>query len=155
MPRSFDGDCEHDEGVEITTLDNPGWSVRVNVAGTELDRRPFERVTVDRSEDHWVREPEPTNIFAVARAEKLRRRQVLVDALTGRPVRDEHGRFATRGGGFDGGARPVVAAPPDPSKSHAEVIVRLGESPGAGRRASRTINRTSAAAVDRDGAAPR
>ena len=36
------GDWEHGFGVEITTLDNPGWSVKIDLAGTELEDRAFE-----------------------------------------------------------------------------------------------------------------
>ena len=32
-----DGDWEHGEGIEISTLDNPGWSIRVSVVDTALD----------------------------------------------------------------------------------------------------------------------
>jgi len=37
-----DGDWEHQYGVKIDTLDNPGWRVTVDVAGTELEGRSFE-----------------------------------------------------------------------------------------------------------------
>jgi hypothetical protein len=40
-----DGDWEHGHGVEITTLDNPGWLVKINLIGTELEARIFEPVT--------------------------------------------------------------------------------------------------------------
>jgi hypothetical protein len=50
-----DGDWEHDYGVEINTLDNPGWMVKVDLAGTSLEGASF--ATVDethRSEDDWM-----------------------------------------------------------------------------------------------------
>jgi hypothetical protein len=50
-----DGDWEHQRGVEIGTLDNPGWSVKIALGGTELEKRSFERVHVDRAEDDWLR----------------------------------------------------------------------------------------------------
>jgi hypothetical protein len=34
-----DGDWEHDESVSIGTLDNPGWRLRVNLAGTAAEGR--------------------------------------------------------------------------------------------------------------------
>jgi hypothetical protein len=49
-----DGDWEHDSGIEIGTLDNPGWQVKVNVSGTDLDGREFERIKVERSENDWL-----------------------------------------------------------------------------------------------------
>jgi hypothetical protein len=39
-----DGEWEHTYGVEITTCDNPGWWVKIDLAGTELRTRPFDRI---------------------------------------------------------------------------------------------------------------
>ena len=36
-----DGDWEHSYGVKIDTLDNPGWSVTIELTDTELADRPF------------------------------------------------------------------------------------------------------------------
>ncbi len=35
--RHSDGDWEHDLGIRIGTLDNPGWSLDVRIGDTELD----------------------------------------------------------------------------------------------------------------------
>ncbi len=40
--RQCDGDWEHQYGVKADTLDNPGWSVTIDLAGTDLEDRPFE-----------------------------------------------------------------------------------------------------------------
>jgi Immunity protein 53 len=45
-----DGEWEHECGVEIETLDNPGWSLQVDV-GDEL--RAFERVEWEEGEE-WL-----------------------------------------------------------------------------------------------------
>ena len=50
-----DGDWEHEFGVTIETLDNPGWRVTVSLQGTALEEVPFERVESNRSEHDWVR----------------------------------------------------------------------------------------------------
>jgi hypothetical protein len=42
-----DDDWEHDHGVTIETVDNPGWIVRIDLEGTELATRPFAPV-------HWA-----------------------------------------------------------------------------------------------------
>lgn len=49
-----DGDWEHDERIKLTTLDNPGWYLRVGVVDTALEGvvRPWHQV--DRSEHDWV-----------------------------------------------------------------------------------------------------
>ena len=49
-----DGDWEHTYGVEIGTLDNPGWMLSVHLEGTELSGRPFDRVEISRSETDWL-----------------------------------------------------------------------------------------------------
>lgn len=43
-----DGDWEHGYGVQIATLDNPGWTLIVDLEGTELEDTPF--VEVRRNE---------------------------------------------------------------------------------------------------------
>lgn len=37
-------DWEHSYGVRIDTLDNPGWTLRIDLCETDLLGRPFERV---------------------------------------------------------------------------------------------------------------
>jgi hypothetical protein len=39
-----DDDWEHHFGVSIETLDNPGWSLTVDLEGTPLQDRPFEPI---------------------------------------------------------------------------------------------------------------
>jgi hypothetical protein len=38
-----DGDWEHSFGITIETLDNPGWSLRVDLRRTELEDRSLAR----------------------------------------------------------------------------------------------------------------
>jgi hypothetical protein len=38
------GDWEHHQGVTITTLDNPGWLLTVNLTGTALAGRSFTKI---------------------------------------------------------------------------------------------------------------
>jgi hypothetical protein len=49
-----DGDWEHQYGVELGTIDNPGWRLRVDLVGTELEGRTAERTAVDRSSSDWM-----------------------------------------------------------------------------------------------------
>ncbi len=49
-----DGDWEHQEGVHIETLDNPGWKVSISIRGTNMQAitmPPFEQ---DVDENNWV-----------------------------------------------------------------------------------------------------
>lgn len=48
-----DGDWEHDFGVSITTMDNPGWGVIIDLEGTWLENRPFQPVLLE-AEDSWI-----------------------------------------------------------------------------------------------------
>lgn len=47
-----DGDWEHDHGIRISTLDNPGWSLSINLAG--MEGRAFAAMQVDRTETDWI-----------------------------------------------------------------------------------------------------
>ncbi|MDZ4819392.1 MAG: immunity 53 family protein [Planctomycetota bacterium] len=49
-----DGDWEHNWGVKIGTLDNPGWSIEIELNETPLAERSFKEVSDLRSEDDWV-----------------------------------------------------------------------------------------------------
>lgn len=51
-----DGDWEHRFGVRIETLDNPGWRVKIDLAGTPLENKLFAEVSVlDPDNDpEWI-----------------------------------------------------------------------------------------------------
>lgn len=49
-----DGEWEHEFGVAIGTLDNPGWTLRVDLTSTTLCDRSFSAEQVDE-EDYWLR----------------------------------------------------------------------------------------------------
>jgi hypothetical protein len=49
-----DGDWEHTYGVEISTLDNPGWRVKLNVIETIYEDVIFEDIIIERSENDWL-----------------------------------------------------------------------------------------------------
>ena len=49
-----DGDWEHSYGIQIGTLDNPGWSVRIDLARTELANRPFPELKRTELETAWI-----------------------------------------------------------------------------------------------------
>lgn len=48
------GDYEHNNGVSITTLDNPGWKLRVDLEGTELEDQLFENFEIDEGDKKWI-----------------------------------------------------------------------------------------------------
>lgn len=49
-----DGEWEHDGGVSIDTLDNPGWFVEINLFETSLETLPFEKYGIERSPNDWI-----------------------------------------------------------------------------------------------------
>ena len=49
-----DGDWEHMFGIEIGTLDNPGWRIRIDLAETPVEGKTFDRVEVERADDDWL-----------------------------------------------------------------------------------------------------
>ncbi|MGE5787130.1 MAG: immunity 53 family protein [Myxococcales bacterium] len=50
-----DDDWEHQYGIKIDTLDNPGWSVEVDLLDTALMAREFREVNHERSDSDWIR----------------------------------------------------------------------------------------------------
>src|SRR5690242_8302980 len=46
-----DDNWEHHAGISINTCDNPGWWVRINLKGTELENKPFEIIKINIPEE--------------------------------------------------------------------------------------------------------
>jgi hypothetical protein len=57
------GSWEHTHGVRIDTVDNPGWSVKIDLQGTPLLARDLRPVVIDRSDGDWVRCDVANGIF--------------------------------------------------------------------------------------------
>lgn len=49
-----DGEWEHKFGVTVQTLDNPGWTVHVDLTGTSLSGAPFTPVVDLSPETDWI-----------------------------------------------------------------------------------------------------
>lgn len=49
-----DGDWEHGYGLQISTLDNPGWRVKITLECTPLRSKTFEPVTRGMDTDQWI-----------------------------------------------------------------------------------------------------
>ena len=50
-----DGEWEHGSGIRIETLDNPGWSVEIDLRGTALVKMTFDEIDINRDESNWIR----------------------------------------------------------------------------------------------------
>lgn len=49
-----DGDWEHSYGIKIDTLDNPGWSVSIDLVDTSLAEQSFTEVQRLQHETEWI-----------------------------------------------------------------------------------------------------
>lgn len=49
-----DGDWEHGHGIRISTLHNPGWSLSIDLAQTEMEGRTFATFQVERTRKDWI-----------------------------------------------------------------------------------------------------
>jgi len=45
---------EHSYGVKIYTLDNPGWTVLIDLAYTYMEGKEFPKLKIDNSDDDWI-----------------------------------------------------------------------------------------------------
>lgn len=50
-----DGEWEHEFGVIIQTMDNPGWLVKIDLTYTGLDEKPMDQITEQRSGSDWYK----------------------------------------------------------------------------------------------------
>lgn len=48
------GDWEHQFGVDIGTLDNPGWSLSIDLTGTPLENKVFAEMSDLTHESNWI-----------------------------------------------------------------------------------------------------
>lgn len=49
-----DGDWEHEFGIRLVTLDNPGWNLEVDLVGTEWEGRVVSRTRRDFDDGGWI-----------------------------------------------------------------------------------------------------
>jgi hypothetical protein len=49
-----DNDWEHTYGISIGTLDNPGWTVEIDLKGTPLENLDFDAVDIERTMNNWI-----------------------------------------------------------------------------------------------------
>lgn len=59
-----DGDWEHLFGVKIDTLDNPGWSIDIDLLDTPLEDKTFKMIEKNNGEDDWFFCQVKDNVFS-------------------------------------------------------------------------------------------
>lgn len=58
-----DGDWEHEYGIEINTIDNPGWQVKIDITNTSMDGFECEYLLSEKSDDDWCGFSVKDNVF--------------------------------------------------------------------------------------------
>ena len=48
------GDWEHFYSFKIETLDNPGWTITIDLNETTLENVPFQVIDLERSQQDWI-----------------------------------------------------------------------------------------------------
>lgn len=46
-------DWEHGTGISIETIDNPGWSINIDLVGTNMENIVFNDILVDNGDNDW------------------------------------------------------------------------------------------------------
>jgi hypothetical protein len=49
-----DGDWEHQWGIMVDTPDNPGWSLKVDLWGTDLSELNLAWTRIERTDEDWL-----------------------------------------------------------------------------------------------------
>ena len=57
-----DGDWEHSYGIEIGTMDNPGWFLKIDLKGTALEGTQFKE-RIDINDDNWYEVKVKNDVF--------------------------------------------------------------------------------------------
>lgn len=52
--KNCNGDWEHERNIEISTIDNPGWSISLNLEDTNLKNKKFKKIKFDRNDKDWL-----------------------------------------------------------------------------------------------------
>ncbi len=64
--KNCDGDWEHQYGIKINTVDNPGWEVRIDLAFTGLEDVEIEYELIQNCDDDWYGFSVKNKIFDAA-----------------------------------------------------------------------------------------
>lgn len=61
-----DDDWEHSYGVKIETIDNPGWSIKIDLVETSLENLNIEYSLIESSETEWYGYSVKNGVFFAA-----------------------------------------------------------------------------------------
>lgn len=58
LEKWYSGRCngvwEHGYGIDIDTLDNPGWRIKIDLHQTAKQDVKLERIKIERTEENWI-----------------------------------------------------------------------------------------------------
>ena len=60
------GDWEHQYGIKIDSLDNPGWKVKIDLMDTPFLQKEFKRIEIEKSELNWIHCWIEADVFTIA-----------------------------------------------------------------------------------------
>jgi hypothetical protein len=60
------GEWEHAYGIRIDTLDNPGWSLKIDLNETSRENAALQRIRIERSDQDWIEYWTEKNQFHIA-----------------------------------------------------------------------------------------
>lgn len=61
-----DGDWEHNYGITIETLDNPGWDLTIDLVNTGIELKDEKWNLIEESENNWYGYKITNNVFNAA-----------------------------------------------------------------------------------------
>ncbi len=64
--RQCDGKWEHEYGIKIDTLDNPGWSIVIDLKNTELENLKIPYSLNERADEDWFGYSIENGVFKAA-----------------------------------------------------------------------------------------
>ncbi len=54
LETQYKGSWQGQRMVDMGTLDNPGWILKINIDQTTLQNQPFLKLKIDRTEHNWI-----------------------------------------------------------------------------------------------------
>ena len=60
-------DWEHQYGIKISNIDNPGWQIQIDLTDTDLEEKIFAMINIDMEDElSWIHCKKANGIFDIA-----------------------------------------------------------------------------------------
>lgn len=60
------GDWEHGLGISVSTLDNPGWQIQIDLEGSTLEETEFPKTVEMKSAAEWIHASREGNLVKIS-----------------------------------------------------------------------------------------